>query len=155
MTSIYHIDLTKRSAVRDRSYGFAMRIIKLTQKLPNNIASDSLARQLIKSGTSIGANVEEALAAFSQEDFLYKMGLAKKEAMESKFWLSLIRDTVLLFDPEVKQMIQNACDPEVKQLIREVEELTQILSYILKTSEERFFAKANGKKEPKIIRTRT
>jgi four helix bundle protein len=153
MSSIYHIDLINRSAVRDRSYGFAMRIIKLTLKLPNNTASDSLARQLLKSGTSIGANVEEAVAAFSQEDFLHKMGLAKEEAMESKFWLSLIKDTVLLFDPEVKPLIQDACDPEVKQLIREAEELTKILSYIVRTSEERFFAKANGKKEPKIIRT--
>jgi four helix bundle protein len=153
MSSIYHIDLMKRTDVRDKSYSFATRIIKLTQRLPNNIASDSLARQLIKAGTSIGANVEEAVAAFSQEDFLDKMGLAKKEAMGSKFWLSLIKDTVLIFDPEVKHWIHEACDPEVKQLIQEAEELTKILSSIVRTSEERFFARSNGKKEPKIIRT--
>jgi four helix bundle protein len=153
MSSIYHIDLMKRTDVRDKSYSFATRIIKLTQRLPNNIASDSLARQLIKSGTSIGANVEEAVAAFSQEDFLHKMELAKKEAMGSKFWLSLIKDTVLIFDPEVKQWIHEACDPEVKQLIQEAEELTKILSSIVRTSEERIFARANGKKEQKIIRT--
>ena len=143
----------KRSAVRDRSYGFAMRIIKLTLKMPNNIASDSLARQLIKSGTSISANVEEAMVASSQEDFLYKMGLAKEEAMESKFWLSLIKDTVLLFDPEVRPLIHDVCDPEIKKLIQEAEELTKILSSIVRTSEERSFTKANGGKKPKIIRT--
>jgi four helix bundle protein len=143
----------KGSAVRDRSYGFAMRIIKLTLKLPNNIASNSLARQLIKSGTSISANVEEAMVASSQEDFLYKMGLAKEEAMESKFWLSLIKDTVLLFDPEVRPLIHDVCDPEVKRLIWEAEELTKILSSIVRTSEERSFTKANGGKKTKIIRT--
>jgi four helix bundle protein len=136
MPSIYDFDFMKKSDVRGRSYNFALRIIKLTQKLPNNIASDSLARQLIRSGTSIGANVEEALSAFAKEDFTYKMSLAEKEARESKFWLSLIKDTVLLFDPEIKQWIQEACDPEVKQLIQEAEELTEILAFIVKTSEE-------------------
>jgi four helix bundle protein len=153
MSSIYHINLINSSAVRDRSYGFAMRIIKLTLKMPNNIASDSLARQLIKSGTSISANVEEAVTALSQADFLYKMGLAKEEAMESKFWLSLIKDTVLLFDPEVKPLIHDVCNPEVKRLIQEAEELTKILSSIVRASEERAFTKANGGKKPKIIRT--
>jgi four helix bundle protein len=147
--SIYHIDLIS-SAIRDRSYGFAMRIFKLALKLSNNIASDSLARQLINSGTSIGSNVEEAMAAFSQEDFLQKMGSAKEEAMESKFWLSLIRDSVLLFDPEVKPLIQDACYPEVKRLIWEAEELTKILSSIARIYEKRFFAKANGEKSRKL-----
>jgi four helix bundle protein len=137
LSSIYDIDLMKKSDVRDRSYNFALRIIKLTQKLPNNIASDSLARQLIRSGTSIGANVEEAQAAFTKEDFTYKMSLAKKKASESKFWLSLIKDTVLLFDPEVKQWIHEACDPEVKQLIQEAEELKKILASIVKISEKK------------------
>ena len=142
----------KRSAVRDRSYVFAMRIIKLTLKLPNNIASDSLARQLIKSGTSVAANVEEAMAAFSQEVFLHKMGLAKEAAMESKFWLSLIKDTVLLFDPEVKPFIQDVCKPEIEQLIREAEELTEILLSIIRAFDERLIVKADEGKKPKIIR---
>jgi four helix bundle protein len=102
-----------KSDVRDRSYKFALEIIKLTQKMSKNIASNSLARQLIRSGTSIGANVEEAQAGFTKKDFTYKMSLARKEARESKFWLSLIRDTVLFFDLEVKQWIKEACDPEV------------------------------------------
>ncbi|MFX1492189.1 MAG: four helix bundle protein [Promethearchaeota archaeon] len=143
--SIYHIDLMS-SVARDRSYGFAMRINNLALKLSNNIAIDSLARQLINSGNSISTNVEEAMAAFWQEDFLHKMGLAKEKAMESKFWLSLIRDSVLLFDPKVQPLIQDACYPEVKRLIWEAEELTKILSSIVRIYEERFFAKANGEK---------
>ena len=110
--------------IRDRSYNFALRIIKLTKKLPKNIAGDSLGRQLIRSGTSVGANVEEAQGGFSKKDFTYKMSIARKEARESKFWLSLIKDTDLLSDPEVNQLIQEA------------EELTKILTSIVKTSEE-------------------
>ena len=113
-----------KSDVRDRSYKFALEIIKLTQKLSKNTASNALARQLIRSGTSIGANVEEAQAGFTKKDFTYKMSLARKEARESKFWLSLIRDAEL------------SCDSQVNELIQEAEELTKILTSIVKTSEE-------------------
>jgi four helix bundle protein len=118
------IDLMNKSDVRDRSYKFALEIIKLTQKLSKNIASNSLARQLIRSGTSIGANVEEAQAGFTKKDFTYKMSLARKEARESKFWLSLIRDAEL------------SRDSQVNELIQEADELTKILTSIVKTSEE-------------------
>jgi len=113
-----------KSDIRDRSYNFALRIIKLTQKLAKNIAGDSLGRQLIRSGTSIGANVEEAQGGFTKKDFTYKMSLARKEARESKFWLSLIKDTGLLKDREVDQLLQEA------------DELAKILTSIVKTSEE-------------------
>ena len=91
--------------IRDRRYIFTVRIIKLTQWLPKNIAGDSMRRQLIRSGTSIGANVEEAQAGFTKREFTYKMSLVRKEARKSKFWLSLIKDTDLLSDLEVNHLI--------------------------------------------------
>ena len=112
------------SVLKDRSYNFALRIIKLTQKLPKNIACDSLAKQLIRYATSLGANVEEAQDCFTKKDFTHKMSLAIKDARESKYWLNLVKDTALLYDQEVNQLIQEA------------EELSRKLKYIEKTSEK-------------------
>ena len=116
--------LMNNSVLKDRSYNFALRIIKLTQKLPKNIACDSLARQLIRYATSLGANVEEAEACFTKKDFTRKMRLARKDAWESKYWLNLVKDTALLYDQEVNQLIQEA------------EELRRNLTYLAKTSEK-------------------
>ena len=70
----------KKEKIQDRSYEFALEIIKFVKSLPYNTATVSLGRQLIRSGTSVGANIEEAQGASSKKDFLNKINIAKKEA---------------------------------------------------------------------------
>jgi four helix bundle protein len=72
--------------IEDRTYRFALRVIKLVQAMPKEVAGSVLARQLLRAATSIGANVEEALAAESKRDFTHKMGIAHKEAREAHYW---------------------------------------------------------------------
>ncbi len=73
----------KQNIVKDKSYDFAVHLIPFVKGLPRDVAGMTLGRQLIRSGTSIGANIEEAIAGFSREDFLYKMNIALKEARET------------------------------------------------------------------------
>ncbi len=81
----------KESVIKEKSYSFALQIIELYKELMKQ-NEYVLSRQLLKSGTSIGANVEEALAGQSRADFLSKMSIASKEARETKYWLRLLRD---------------------------------------------------------------
>lgn len=85
--------------VKDKNYAFALRIISLTHWLREQKEFD-IARQILRSGTSIGANVEEALAGISRLDFIAKMSVASKEARETHYWLRLLRDSKIV--PESK-----------------------------------------------------
>jgi four helix bundle protein len=85
----------KESLIKDKSYKFALVIIDL-YKLLIKLNEHVLSKQVLKSGTSIGANVEEALAGQSRADFLSKMSIASKEARETNYWLRLLRDSKLL-----------------------------------------------------------
>ena len=80
--------------VQQKSYDFALSVIRLYMELQQH-REFVLSRQLLRSGTSIGANVEEALAAQSRADFISKMSIASKEARESNYWLRLLRDSEL------------------------------------------------------------
>ena len=111
--------------IKERAYEFSINIIKLVIKLPKDTAGFVLARQLVKSGTSIGANVEEATGAFSKDDFIFKMNIALKEARESNYWLRLIRDAGLMKEIDIQEILE------------ESENLKNILSAIVKTSKER------------------
>ena len=82
----------KRNIVQDKSYSFAIRIIKLSQYLMNEKKGNVLSKQLVKSGTSIGANIEKAIGGISKKDFTLKMLISYKEARETQCWLSLLRD---------------------------------------------------------------
>ncbi len=108
--------------IKERSYEFALKIIKLVRLIPKDTAGYVLGRQLIRSGTSIGANVEESQGASSKKDFVNKINIAKKEARETKYWLNLIVDSEMM---STKQ---------IKELIRECSELIKILTAIVKTS---------------------
>jgi four helix bundle protein len=96
--------------------------VKFVRTLPKETAGFKLGKQLLKAGTSIAANVEEAQDAFSKDDFIYKMQTAFKEARETNFWLRLIRDSHL------------ASLKELEGLIQESNELKNILAQIVKTS---------------------
>ena len=111
----------KDNVVQNKSYAFSVRIIKACKPLIENKREYVMSRQLLKAGTSIGANVEEAIGGQSKKDFFAKMNIAYKEARESKYWLRLLRDTEYL-DAAVAE-----------SLLGDVDELLRLIGSILKT----------------------
>jgi len=109
------------SIVKNKSYDFALRIIKLYLFLTDKKHFE-IANQIVRAGTSIGANIEEVIAGFSRKDFTAKMSITSKEVRETHYWLRLIRDSGLV---RVNQ---------VKYLVSESETLVKILASIVKTS---------------------
>ena len=87
--------------IRERSFRFALRIINVSERLPSSRSGNILAKQLIRAGTSIGANAQEALAAHSRNDFIYKNSIALREARETNYWLRLIIEANLSSGPEL------------------------------------------------------
>jgi len=80
------------SVLSTKSYTFALRIIKLYQFMADERREYVLSKQVLKSGTSIGANIEESVHAQSKVDFVHKLSIAKKEANETNYWLRLLKD---------------------------------------------------------------
>lgn len=76
--------------IKERTFHFALRIVELVRQLPQDSVGKVVGKQLLRSGTSVGANVEEATAGASKEDFTYKMNIALKEARETHYWLRLL-----------------------------------------------------------------
>ena len=113
------------NTIKEKSYSFAVRVVKLYQYLSEDKREYVISKQLLRSGTSIGANVREALQGQSKADFTAKMSIALKEASESEYWLELLRDTDYLSDDEYAS-IQKDCTEVVK-----------LLTSIVKTSREK------------------
>jgi four helix bundle protein len=82
--------------LRARTGQFALNVIRVTEALPRTRACDVMARQLVRCGTSVGANYRAACRATSQADFIAKMGIVEEEADESIYWLELLVDAVFL-----------------------------------------------------------
>ena len=82
----------KKSVLRDKTYAFAIRVVKLGIFLREKKSEYILSKQVVRSGTSIGANVEEASGAQSRNDFIAKMHISLKEARETHYWIRLLRD---------------------------------------------------------------
>ena len=112
--------------VLDKSFDFAVRIVNLCKYLQKDKKEFVLSKQLIRSGTSIGANINEAQAAQSTNDFIAKLSIASKEARESKYWIDLLVKTDYL--PEDSQ--------NVKSLQEQNMELVKLLTSIIKTTKE-------------------
>ncbi|MBN8584039.1 MAG: four helix bundle protein [Ignavibacteria bacterium] len=83
----------KQNVIVEKSYMFAVNTIIAVRKLKNRIDSYILIKQLLRAGTSIGANVEESQGGYSRKDFNHKLNIAYKEARECKYWIRLIVDT--------------------------------------------------------------
>jgi len=83
----------KESVLREKSYKFAIRTVRLSQYLQKEKKEFELSRQILKSGTSVGALIREAEYAQSDADFINKFSISLKEANETAFWLSLLKDT--------------------------------------------------------------
>ena len=113
--------MKKDNIIRDKSYAFSIRIIKAFQWIKEEKKEYVLSKQLLKSGTSIGANIEEAIGGQSSRDFFAKITIAYKEARETKYCLRLLRDTDYL---SIK---------EAESLIKDVDELLRIIGSIQNT----------------------
>jgi four helix bundle protein len=112
--------MEKPNLIAEKTFSFALSIINICQQL-NTSKEFDIKRQLFKSGTSIGANVQEAIGASSLKDFVAKMNIALKEARETKYWLSLITKS-------------HHFELNVSQELEEVDSILKILSAIVKST---------------------
>ena len=110
--------------IKNRSFAFAVRVVKLCcflEKQGN--VSRTLANQLLRSGTSIGANIEEAQAGQSKADFIAKMSISRKESRETLYWLKLLAASELIDETKLAE------------ITKEADELVRILTSIVKTAQ--------------------
>lgn len=112
----------KNNVIKTKSFKFALKIVKLYKYLSENKNEFVLSKQILKSGTSIGANINEALQAQSKKDFLNKMNISLKECSETKYWLELLYESEYI-DTTMMQSVYNDCI-----------EVEKILSSIVKTT---------------------
>ena len=110
------------NAVKEKSFRFAIRIVKLCNFLREKKNETVMSRQLLRCGTSIGANTAESRFAQSRPDFVSKLSIALKEAAETEFWLRLLHETNYLTQAQFQSMMQD-CD-----------ELERLLASIVKTT---------------------
>jgi four helix bundle protein len=96
------------NVVISKSFKFAVRIVKLYKHLTESKKEFVLSKQLLRSGTSVGANVREAHNAESDGDFIHKLGIAQKECDESLYWLELLKETDFLIEQEFISMYNDA-----------------------------------------------
>jgi four helix bundle protein len=101
------------NVIQEKSYAFAIRTVKLYRYLTEKKHEYVLSKQVLRSGTSIGANIEEGIGGQSAKDFYAKLNVAYKEARETNYWLRLLRDTDYLSAKEAKAMLDN-CDELLK-----------------------------------------
>ncbi|WP_422090384.1 four helix bundle protein [Tenacibaculum ovolyticum] len=113
--------MKKDNIIQTKSYNFAVRIVRLYKHLSQEKKEFVLSKQLLRSGTSIGANVEEAIGGQSRKDFFAKLTIAYKEARESHYWIRLLKDTNFL------------SDKESESLLKDIEEILKIIGSIQKT----------------------
>lgn len=114
----------KPNVLVEKSYAFALRIVKLYQYLCKEKKEYHLSTQVLRSGTSIGANIEEGQSGQSKRDFIAKYQIAYKEARETHYWLRLLKDSELL-----EERLANS-------LLNDCEEVIRLLVSILKSSKE-------------------
>jgi len=95
------------AVLEEKSYAFALRIVKMNQYIQKEKGEYVLSKQVLRSGTAIGALIAEAQYAQSKADFVNKLHIALKEANESKYWLRLLRDSGYLEETASESMIQN------------------------------------------------
>jgi four helix bundle protein len=107
---------TRTNILKDRSFKFALRIVKLSLHLSNERKEFVISKQILRSGTSIGANIEEAYQGESKSDFIHKLSIANKEAFETHYWLRLLRDSVIL-ETSIAESMLTECDELQRMLV--------------------------------------
>jgi four helix bundle protein len=119
-------ETTTNNALLEKSYAFSIRIVKLYKYLNEKHGRTALFAQMLRAGTSIGANSEEANGSQSPRDFLSKCSIAYKETRETNYWLRLLRDTDFV---ETKL---------AESILKDNEELLKIIGTIVKTTKSRY-----------------
>ena len=117
----------KENIIASKSYAFALEIIRLYKTLSNNKKEYVLSKQILRSGTSVGANVHEAEASESKKDFIHKLGIALKEIRETSYWLNLLKDSDYLTTEEFNKLIALS------------NEIIKTLNSIIITTKQRYF----------------
>jgi four helix bundle protein len=117
--------LKQDNIIQEKSFAFAVRLVKLYKYLCDEKREFVLSKQLLRSGTSIGANVEEAIGGHSGKDFIFKLSIAYKEARETIYWLKLLQAASFLSEEQAKSVLKDA------------EEICKILGKIQITAKSR------------------
>jgi len=105
----------KENILKDKAYKFALRIVKLYQYLVGEKKEFVMSKQVLRSGTSIGANIEEANQAQSKTDFIHKLSISQKESFETHYWIRLLRDSEFLTEKLAESLLKD-CE-EIQKLI--------------------------------------
>ncbi|MBP9718863.1 MAG: four helix bundle protein [Candidatus Levybacteria bacterium] len=111
--------------IRQRSFQFGVKIVLFIRTFPKDTAGFAIGNQLIRSGTSVGANIEEGQNASSRKDFIHCLTISLKEARETEYWLKIIQETKLIIHEDLVGLLQ------------EINELIKILTTIIKKSKEK------------------
>jgi len=119
---LFYLQLMRENLIANKTFEFALSVISLATDLKKE-KEFVISRQVMRSGTSIGANVEEAIAGQSKRDFICKLSIAAKEARETKYWLRLLEKSDITQIP-------------VNNYLIEIEHIISILTKIIKTSKE-------------------
>ena len=98
----------KKNILKDKSFAFAIRMVKLFQYLSESSKESILSKQILRSGTSVGALIREAQNAESSKDFIHKLGIAQKECDETIYWIELLRETGYLNNKEFESIYNEA-----------------------------------------------
>ena len=117
--------MTDNSPLKNKSFAFAVRIVNLYKYLSINKKEYVLSKQLLRSGTAIGALVREAEQAESKDDFIHKLAIALKEANETEYWILLLRETDYL------------TPKESESILNDLKELLKLLISIIKTAKQK------------------
>ncbi|MNJ86234.1 hypothetical protein D3C87_37250 [compost metagenome] len=113
----------KENIIQKKSFDFAVQIVETYKHLAHEKKEFILSKQLLRSGTSIGANISEAVRGQSSKDFIHKLQISRKETSETLYWLKLLQTTSYLKTDIATKLIQSC------------EELLRILTSIIKTTE--------------------
>ena len=123
--------IMKENVIKNKSFNFAVRVVKLYKYLCHNKKEFVMSKQLLRSGTSVGAMVREAEHAESKSDFKHKMAIAQKEINESIYWLELLKETEYLNQDEFDSLNSDAV------------EIIKLVTSIIKTTQSKLIV--NGK----------
>jgi len=113
-----------KNPLQDKSFAFAVRVVRLYQHLTQEKKEFVLSKQLLRSGTSMGANVEEGIGGYTKKDFRVKLSISYKEARETKYWLRLLKETGYISEQAFESMLHDC------------EELAKLLFVILRNSKD-------------------
>ena len=116
--------IVKENPIRNKSFDFSVRIINLYKTLIGERKENTMAKQLLRCSTSIGANIEEGVAAFSKKEFIFKFQISYKEAFESYYWIKLLYKTDYINQKEFES------------LEKDIQEIIKTLTSILKTTKQ-------------------